>query len=58
MEALIIIGTGLVISAIRIGISKKSGKSKNKKLVYYNYSRFAVKYKKIDDSLNQQSKSF
>jgi len=55
METLIVvIGIGTVISAIRIKMSKKSGKSK--KLKYYNYSKYTIRHKKMGQSLNEQSK--
>lgn len=56
METLIIIGAGLTISVIRIVVFKKGRKSKDKKLVYYNYSKYIIKHKKMGQSLSEQSK--
>jgi len=52
--ALIPVGAGLIIGIVRIKYNK-SGKSK--KIKYYNYSKFEVRYKQIDEALSKQSKS-
>lgn len=53
--ALIPVVAGLAIGVVRIKCGKSSGKSK--KIKYYNYSKFEIKYKKIDEALSKQSKS-
>jgi hypothetical protein len=52
--AFIPVVAGLAIGIVRIKCNK-SGKSK--KIKYYNYSKFEIKYKKIDEALSKQSKS-
>lgn len=56
MELMIVLGVGTTIGIVRIFISKRGGNS-GKKLRYYNYSKYTVKHKKLNQSLNEQSKT-
>jgi hypothetical protein len=52
---LAIVGIGLSVGIIRCLLLKN--KKRSKKLKYYNYSKYAIKYKKINSNINQQTKS-
>lgn len=54
METLIFLCVGVGIGIIKCTISKRNGKTT--KLRYYNYRKYAIKYKKINNSLNEESK--
>ncbi len=54
MYTLVVIGVGLSIGIIRSIAYKKNNKAK--KLKYYNYRKYAIKYKRINNSINEQSK--
>lgn len=54
MYTLIVIGVGLSIGIIRSIAYKKNNKAK--KLKYYNYRKYAIRYKRINNSINEQSK--
>lgn len=55
MFALIVIGAGIGVSMIRVALYKK-GKKKTKKIQYYNYIKYEVKYKKINNAVNERTK--
>ncbi|WP_164509097.1 hypothetical protein [Clostridium rectalis] len=55
MYTVVIIGTGFIVGIIRCYIYKKNKNSN--KIQYYNYSKYAVKYKRLNNNINQQSKN-
>jgi len=57
METAIVIGTTLSIGIIRVIIANRQKGKKSKKIRYYNYRQYEIKYKKLNDSINQQSKN-
>ena len=54
MEALILIVGGIGIGIIRISFAKRNKTSQ--KIRYTNYSKYVVKNKKYNNSINEQSK--
>jgi len=55
IETIVILGTGLGISIIRIAIQKHGKKSK--KFHYYNYRKYAIRHKKANETVNIQLKN-
>lgn len=55
MEFVVIAGVGISVSLFRLLKFKKV--KKTKKLRYYNYAKFEVKYRKINEAINEQSKA-
>ena len=52
---ILVLGIGTVVSTARIIISKRGKKSK--KLVYFNYSKYTIRHKQMNESINLQSKN-
>lgn len=56
MYSLIVIGIGLGAGLVRYFVFNKR-KNNRKKLTYYNYRKYEIKYKRINDVISQQSKN-
>jgi len=52
---ILVLGIGAVVSTVRIIISKQGKKSK--KLVYFNYRKYAIRHKQMNEEINLQSKN-
>lgn len=55
MFTLFILGTGLAVGIYRCSLYKKDNKAT--KVKYYNYSKYSIKHKKLNQSMSEQSKN-